>query len=346
MGSRPTLEDVAARAGVSRALVSLVIRGASGASQATTARVLKVAAEIGYRPDPRARLLARSRSRSRLLGVTFAAQHPFHADLLEGIYLAAEPTGYDIALSAPTPSRGEDRAVDSLLDYRCEALLLLGPEAPAARLAELAGQLPVLVVARRVRAASVQVVRTADDEGIRLAVEHLISLGHRDIVHVDGGHAPGAADRRRGYRTAMRDHGLSARVLPGGPTEQAGGAAAHHLLSEGLPSAVIAFNDRCAVGLLDTVIRTGVSVPGDVSIVGYDDDRLSRLAHINLTTVGQDVPMLASLAVRRLVARLDGAATGGREDVIAPHLIVRGTTAAPRADSGRVTAGGSRLPQR
>ena len=335
MGTRPTLEDVAARAGVSRALVSIVIRGAPGASQATTARVLQAAAEIGYRPDPRARLLARSRGRSRLLGVTFGAEHPFHADLLEGIYLAAEPAGYDIALSALTPSRGEDRAIETLLDYRCEALLMLGSEAPAARLAELARQLPVLVVARRVRAASVQVVRTADDAGIRLAVEHLTSFGHRDIVHLDGGHAAGAADRRRGYRAALRDRGLPARVLPGGLTEQAGGAAARQLLAEGLPSAVIAFNDRCAVGLLDTVLRAGVQVPGDLSVVGYDDDRLSRLAHVNLTTVGQDVPELARLAVRRLVTRLEGTAARGREDVVAPHLIVRGTTAAPRAYTER-----------
>ena len=265
--------------------------------------------------------------------MTFGAEHPFHADLLEGIYLAAEPAGYDVALSALTPSRGEDRAIDALLDYRCEALLLLGSEAPAARLAELARQLPVLVVARRVRAASVQVVRTADDEGIRLAVEHLTSLGHRDIVHLDGGQAAGAADRRRGYRAAMREHGWPARLRPGGLTEQAGGAAARQLLAEGLPTAVIAFNDRCAVGLLDTVLRAGVRVPGDLSVVGYDDDRLSRLAHVNLTTVGQDVPELASLAVRRLIARLDGTPARSREDVVAPHLIVRGTTAAPRAGS-------------
>ncbi len=331
MASRPTLEDVAAHAGVSRALVSLVIRGAPGASDSTRARVLKIAAEIGYRPDPRAQLLARSRS--RLLGVTFGVQHPFHGDLVEHIYVAAERAGYDIALSALTPSRGEDRAIETLLDYRCEALLLLGPEAPAARLAELAGQLPVLVVARRVRSPSIHVVRTADDKGIRLAVEHLISLGHREIVHVDGGRAPGAADRRRGYRTAMRSHGLPVRVLPGGLTEQAGGAAARRLLSEALPSAVVAFNDRCAVGLLDTALRADVSVPGDLSIVGFDDDRLSRLAHINLTTVGQDVPELASLAVQRLIARLDGTATPGREDIVAPQLLVRGTSGPPSSMS-------------
>jgi DNA-binding LacI/PurR family transcriptional regulator len=324
MGPRPTLEDIAARAGVSRALVSLVIRGAAGASDATRARVLKIADELGYRPDPRARLLARSRS--RLLGVTFGAHLPFHADLLEGLYQAAEPAGYDIALSARTPSRDEHRAIEALLDYRCEGLILLGPETTTTRLAELAGQLPVLVVARPVHGASVHVVRTADDHGVRLAVDHLVSLGHADIVHVDGGRAPGATDRRRGYRAAMRHHGLPARVVPGNLTEESGGTAARQLLAEGLPSAVVAFNDRCAIGLLDTFIRAGVAVPRDVSVVGFDDDRIARVAHINLTTVGQDVPTLTDLAVRRLVDRLDNGTTDRREDVVAPHLIVRGTT--------------------
>jgi DNA-binding LacI/PurR family transcriptional regulator len=327
MGSRPTLEDVAARAGVSRALVSLVIRGAPGASDATRARVLKIADELGYRPDPRARLLARSRT--RLLGVMFGAQHAFHADLLEGIYLAAEPAGYEIALSALTPSRGEERAVETLLDYRCEGLLLLGPQAPTARLAALARQVPVLVVARRVTDPSVLVVRTADDEGAALAVDHLVALGHREIVHVDGGRAPGAAERRRGYRAAMRRHDLPARLVPGGLTEESGARAARDLLVDRPPGAVVAFNDRCAVGIMGAFARAGVSVPDDVSLVGYDDDRLARLAHVNLTTVGQDVHALASLAVRRLVERLDGGSGGDHEDVVAPHLIVRGTTAPP-----------------
>jgi DNA-binding LacI/PurR family transcriptional regulator len=328
--TRPTLEDVAARAGVSRALASLVIRGASGPSERSRQVVLRAAGELGYRPDPRARLLARSRS--RLLGVMFGAQHPFHADLLEGIYLAAEPAGYDVALSALTPSRDERRAVEALLDYRCEALILLGPEAPARRLGELGGHVPVVVVARRVTQPGVNVVRTADDEGVRQAVEHLVALGHQDILHVDGGRAPGAADRRRGYRTAMRRHGLDAlaEVVPGGLTEASGAAAAALLLKRrSLPTAVVAFNDRCAVGLLDSFIRSGVSVPGDVSVVGYDDDRLSRLAHIDLTTVAQDASRMAEDAVSTAVARLEGAAPAKGELVIPPHLVVRGTTAAP-----------------
>ncbi|MEU0195260.1 LacI family DNA-binding transcriptional regulator [Streptomyces afghaniensis] len=332
-GKRPTLADVAARAGVSTALVSIVMRGAKGASAATRERVQEAARAIGYRPDARARLLRSHRS--RLLGVQFGIQHPFHTDLVEGIYAAAEPAGYQIALSAVTAGRGEQRAVETLLADRCEALILLGPQVPAARLAELAGQLPVVSVARRLRPAvpGLEVVRTADDKGARQAVDHLVGLGHRDIAHIDGGRAPGAADRRRGYRTAMNRHGLGdhIRVLPGGLTEEEGAAAARTLsAARPRPTAVLAFNDRCATGVLDILLRSDIAVPGDISVVGFDDSRLARLAHINLTTVGQDIPRLASLAVARAVARLDGDQIPAGEQIIAPHLVVRGTTAPPR----------------
>ncbi|MFD3604526.1 LacI family DNA-binding transcriptional regulator, partial [Streptomyces sp. NPDC058656] len=280
----------------------------------------------------RARLLRSNRS--RLLGVQFGLQHPFHTDLVEGIYAAAESVGYQVALSAVAPSRGERQAVETLLGDRCEALILLGPQAPAARLAELSAHLPVVSVARRLRphAAGVDVVRTADDEGARQAVDHLVALGHRDIAHIDGGKAPGAADRRRGYRTAMNRHGLAdrARVLPGGLTEEDGATAARALLdARPRPTAVLAFNDRCATGVLDAFLRARVSVPDEISVVGFDNSRLARLAHIDLTTVGQDVSRLAELAVGRAVARLEGEERSGTETVIAPHLVTRGTTGAP-----------------
>ncbi|MEU5297634.1 LacI family DNA-binding transcriptional regulator [Streptomyces umbrinus] len=331
-GKRPTLADVAARAGVSTALVSIVMREAKGAGAATRERVLEAAREIGYRPDSRARLLRSSRS--RLLGVQFGLQHPFHTDLVEGIYAAAESAGYQVALSAVAPSRSERQAVETLLGDRCEALILLGPQAPAARLAELSAHLPVVSVVRRLRppAAGVDVVRTADDEGARQAVDHLVALGHRDIAHVDGGKAPGAADRRRGYRTAMNRHGLAdrARVLPGGLTEEDGATAARALLdARPRPTAVLAFNDRCATGVLDAFLRARVPVPDEISVVGFDNSHLARLAHIDLTTVGQDASRLAELAVGRAVARLEGEERSGTETVIAPHLVTRGTTAAP-----------------
>lgn len=328
-GRRTTLADVAAAAGVSTALVSIVVREAPGASAATRARVLAVADELGYRPDLRARLLRRSRS--RLLGVVFGVHHAFHGDLVDGLYTAAERLAYELALSAVTPSRDERRAVAGLLADRCEALVLLGPQTPTAHLAGLAARLPVVVVARAVRHRAVDVVRTDDAAGLGQAVDHLVGLGHRRIAHVDGGRAPGAAERRRGYAGALRRHGLGRPdVLPGGLTEDDGAAAARALLARAdRPTAVTVFNDRCATGLLDVLRGAGVAVPGAMSVVGYDDSRLARLSHVDLTTVAQDAATLTRLAVDRAVARLDAAATGEREQVVAPRLVVRGTTARP-----------------
>jgi DNA-binding LacI/PurR family transcriptional regulator len=210
-------------------------------------------------------------------------------------------------------------------------LILLGPELPGPRLAELGRRAPVVVVGRRVREETVHAVRSADDEGMRQAVEHLVALGHTMIVHVDGGATPKAADRRRGYRLTMRRNGLagSVRIIQGGQTSEEGAAAAQKLLEEPLlPTAVVVFNDDCAYGILDTFLRAGIVVPSDVSLVGYDDSRLSRLPPVNLTTVGQDAAQMAGLAVERAVALLGGEEVADREVVIAPHLVVRGTTAA------------------
>src|SRR5690242_16621131 len=134
---RPTLADVAAEARVSVALVSIVMRDAPGASAATRERVLEVARRLDYQPDNRARLLRSGRN--RLLGVVFGVQHPFHDDLLTGLYDAAERVGYELTLSAITPRRDERAAIAGLLQDRCAALVLLGPLIPSAELATLAG---------------------------------------------------------------------------------------------------------------------------------------------------------------------------------------------------------------
>jgi len=323
-GRRPTLEDVAAAAGVSRALVSIVMRGVPGASAQTRERVQQVAAGLGYRPDTRARLLASSNS--RLIGVVFGMVGTFHLEVLDGLYAAAEKAGYDIILSALTSNRDERRAVETLLDFRCEAVILLGPEGGAP---VLAGRLPVTVVGWRVKDPSVDVVRTSDTEGMRQAVDHLVGHGHREIVHVDGGRGLVSDARRRGYRTAMRRHDLGSqiRVLSGGWTQEHGIAAARLLLDEHtLPTAVIAYNDDVATGMVDTFYRAGVAVPADVSIVGWDDNYLSRLPHLNLTTIHQNPDEMAGLAVERSIARLTGQHIVGHEVVLHPELIVRGST--------------------
>lgn len=330
MQRRPTLEDVAERAGVSRALVSIVMRDVAGASEQTRERVRHAADEIGYRPDPRARRLRQHRT--RLIGVTFTAGQEFHADLVDGVYVAAEDLGYDVVLSGVTPHRDETRALRTLVDDRCEGLVLIGPEMPASHLADLAARVPTVVVARK--AGGVDAVRSDDVIGAVLGMDHLLGLGHRRILYLDGGRAPGAAERRRGYRQAARAAQLPESTRPGGLTEREGAAAAAQMLnSNALPSAVFAFNDRCALGVMDVLIRAGVPVPQRVSVLGFDDSPLAGLAHIDLTTIRQDSAGLARAAVRRLVARLDDDSVDGAAVDITrePTLIVRGSTAAPTA---------------
>jgi DNA-binding LacI/PurR family transcriptional regulator len=327
-GRRPTLEDVAARAGVSRAMVSIVLRGAAGSRPATRDRVMQAAEEIGYRPDARARLLASDSSRQ--IGVVLGMDSRFQADLLDGLYVAAGKAGYELILSALTPSRDERAAVDSLLDFRPEAVILLRPGTEAAP--RLSGRFPVTVVGWRVVDPAVDVVRTSDDEGMRRAVGHLVGCGHRSIAHVDGGPYPVASARRRAYRAAMRRHGLDPyiHVIRGGNDMAAGARAARPLLDAPTrPTAVIGFNDDIAAGLLDTLASTGVRVPEDLSIVGWDDHALARLPHLNLTTVRQDAVEMSRLAVERSVERLRGVSVDKREVVLRPQLVVRGSTAPP-----------------
>ncbi|MGO4661209.1 LacI family DNA-binding transcriptional regulator [Terrabacter sp. 2TAF16] len=361
--ARPRLEDVASRAGVSTASASLVLRGRPGPGAATREAVLDAARELGYRADRTASLLARRRT--QLLGVTMDVSSTFHAELLEDLQAAADERGYDIVVSPLTRTRDERRAVESLLDFRCEALLLLGPRLPDAELAALAEEHHVVAIGRRAQAAGIDVVRAADDVGVGLAVEHLVGLGHRDIAFVDGPRGPIATLRRQGYRSAMKRLGLAdaAVVVDGGGDEESGAraAAALHLPSEPskgrepgpadgraargrvrMPSAVVAFNDRAALGLLDRLRRDGVDVPGDVSVVGYDDSLIARLATVDLTSVSQIPEAMATAAVEAATQRLDEGRTEPVELVLEPQLVVRGTTA-PRGDRS-TRRGGIREP--
>lgn len=324
---RTTLTDLAAAAGVSVALASIVMRDAPGASEATRARVKAIAEDLGYRPDRRAKLLRQSRS--RLLGVTFEVQQAFHGDLIEGIYAAAEPAGYGVMLSGVAPGRTESRAIATLQDERCEALIMLGPRTNTTRLNEIAQRQPIVAVARAVRSTTIDCVRVDDQVGMDLAVSHLVELGHHRIAYLDGGTAPGGRERLRGFEIAAKKYGLPGGgvVLPGGAIEEDGVAAAGLLIPRlGEITAAIGFNDRCASGLLDTFVRAGIGVPRQFSIVGYDDSRLSRISYISLTTVGQNPARLARLAVDRAVARLDRGVDHRLDQLVEPELHVRDTT--------------------
>lgn len=328
---RTTMADVARHLGVSRALVSIVLRGAEGASDATRERVLEAAAELGYRPDSLAQGLRRNRSRN--LGVLFSLRRPFEVELVEHMYPVARELGYEILLGPFTPDRGQDAVVDELLRYRCAGLIVVGPELHARDLEPLVAEVAVTEVGRGVTQGSVDVIRNDDAVGTRQAVDHLVELGHRAIAYIDGGDNPGAEDRRAGYRAAMADHGLAAdvQVVSGGYNEDDGAAAARVLLQGPMPTAVIAANDLCAIGLLDTVVRQGLSIPGELSVIGYDDSRFGRIPGIDLTSVRQDIKKQARLAVKAVVERLDRPTRKPKNVVTKPQLIVRGTTAPPRS---------------
>ena len=322
---RLTMADVAAAAGVSTALVSIVMREAPGASDATRERVRQVADDLGYVPDRRAQKLRQSRS--RLIGVTFEVQQPFHGDLVERLYPAAAAHGYDLALSCVAPSRDEHAAIGDLIRDRCEAAILLGSRMRAPDLAALAARMPTQVVARPSGTDLVGSVRTDDTAGIVAAVDHLVTLGHRRILHITGGDAPGSAERVTGFTTRMATHGLAqgARVVAGGPTETDGARAITEGLEHGeQPTGVIAFNDRCAIGVLDLLLRRGIRAPDHISVLGYDDSRLSQLTHISLSTIAQDADRIADEVVTNLARQIAGGPTS--ETILSPRLIPRDTT--------------------
>lgn len=324
-GRGPTMGDVARAAGVSRPLVSIVMRDAPGASDATRERILRIAAEMGYVPDARARKLRQNSS--RLIGISFELQQPFHGDMVEQVYIAAAESGYDVALSAVSPSRDEPTAVESLIRERCDALIVLGMKAHADDLRRFADRVPMVSVARRLKAPFLGIVRGDDKAGLRMAVEYLAGLGHARIAHIDGADAPGSADRRASYRRTMQRLGLGeyVDVIAGGLTEADGARGTRELLTRSTPpTAVIAFNDRCATGALDYAARTGLLVPDDLSIMGYDDSRLARIPHVQMTTVSQDARELARAAVDLALEQLQGEAP--REIIVQPRLVVRETT--------------------
>lgn len=329
---RPTMEDVAREAGVSRALVSLVFRGMPNVSDQRRQAVLDAADRLGYQLHAVASRLASHRS--RVIGfVVNDLGNPVFAEIVEEFQERADADGYRVVLSAAGhESAREQVAIETLLEQRPDGLVISGSLLSAKALAKIAQRTPLTLVGRVVREESVDCVATDDRHGAELAVEHLASLGHRAIAHVDGGKFAGARDRRNGYQRAMKRLGLQdqIRIVPGEHLEQAGINAAHQLLSEGLPTAVFAANDLIAVGLLDTLRGAGVRVPEEVSIVGFDDTILARLSSISLTTLSQTTSKLGTLAFETVLSRADGLHTESLVKVVEPQLVVRGSTAAPR----------------
>ena len=224
------MEDVAARAGVSRALVSLVVRGSPKVSDQRRAAVLQAASELGYTPHAMARSLA-SRT-STVLGVLVSdLRNAFFAEVMDGLYATANDERFDLIMN--TGGRNATReahALASLLSFRPAGVALLSPVLPTAAITAAAKQAPIVLVSRTSKLSTVDTVNDDGEAGVALAVNHLASLGHRRIAHFDGGSAATSAARRRGYRNAMRGNGLPELVIASEHTDVAGAKAVRTLL--------------------------------------------------------------------------------------------------------------------
>ena len=330
---KPTITDVARRAGVSKSLVSLVMRGADHVSPERRQAVNKAAAELGYRPNAMARSLVQRRT--HLVGVMVSDLHnPFFADVVAGIQEQAARTGYKVLVNSGNRAAAREAdAMETLLQLRADGIILGSPVLDDEVIARASREVPIVLVGREAHGPAVDSVTNDDRAGAEVAVEHCVSLGHRRIAHIDGGHGAGAPARRHGYEAAMKRLGLGdlVSVVSGTYTEEGGHTGCLLLLAQKpRPTAIFAANDLAAIGALNAIEESGLKVPDDISLVGYDNTSLAALRHISLTTIHQPRLEMGQLALSTLLERIDQDREEPRRVVLSPSLVVRASTAPPR----------------
>ena len=333
MGRHPTIHDVAERAGVSKSLVSLVIRGAPNVSDQRRAAVLEAAAEIGYRPNLAAQSLVRRKS--QIIGVLASDLHnPFFHEVIDGVDASSTAAGYRPVITSGqlVPAR-EKQAIDILLELRVDGLILLGPQVPRMVIEEISRAVPTVAVGLTSRSGAYDSIAGDERIGAGLVVDHLVDLGHRHISHVHGGTGAGARARRSQYERAMKRHGLEEhiRTFRGDFTEQGGADGMERFLgAAGMPTAVFMANDFSAMGALEVLDARGIKVPKDLSLVGYDNLAAAGLNRIRLTTVDQPRFEIGQMSMTLLLERIEQDRTKARHVVVPPRLVVRATSGPPR----------------
>jgi DNA-binding LacI/PurR family transcriptional regulator len=326
---KANIRQVATLAGVSHMTVSRVINDHPSIAPATRERVLEVMRELNYRPNSAARALA-SRTTRRLGVIVDSVVEYGPGSTLRALEDAAHDAGYTISSIALDLAMTPHDAVESLAAIGIDALCLITPRVDSIDLLrEGSSGLPTLVVTPESEP-DMFTVSVDQRGGAELAMRHLTDLGHRDILHVAG---PvdwlDARAREEVWREHLTALGVTPRpVVVGDWTSDSGYAAGLALPDE--VTAVFAANDPMALGVIHALTERGVRVPGDVSVIGFDDVPDARHFLPPLTTVRQDFRALGRLSVETLLAELEGAAVPHRA-LIAPELIVRGSTARVRS---------------
>lgn len=324
--ARPTIYDVAIRAGVSKSLVSLVLRNPDSVSDKRRGAVLEAIAELGYRPSAAAASLAGTRTRTVGMVVEDFANLWF-VDLLHGMREALEPHGLQVLMGDRRMSMAPGRdAIDAFVSMRVEALVLALD--PPDDLGNLHG-IPTLVAGERgPQPGDISKVANDDVAGARLATRHLIELGHTAIAHVTG-EGGAARVRRESYEATMAEAGLRPIVVGhDADTDEAAAAASfRQLLSERRDvTAVFAANDAMGLGVMGALREAGLSVPADVSVVGYDNSPLSQASFIHMTTVDDRSADVGRETATLILGMIDGTVTEPSTLLLEPSLIDRSTT--------------------
>lgn len=326
--------QVAKRANVSTATVSRVLNGFPGVREKTVARVRRAVAELNYVPNPNARSLRAGRS--RLFGLIVSdIKNPFFPELVdvfealaatEGIEVIFTHTNYDPKRLHSCMRRMIERSVDAI------AVMTSEVEESALHQAAQAG-VPVVLMNQRKMSGSYPNVLVEYTTGFREALDHLLALGHRDIGFIAGPESLYSAQARKSaFKAALRSHGLRLRsnwIAIGDMRVEGGHHAMEKLLScTPRPTAVLASNDLMAVGALQAAQAASLSVPGALSIVGFDDLPIATMVHPPLSTIRHPRREVAARAFAYLRQALEG---GKRttDPPLQPHLVIRASTAPP-----------------
>jgi LacI family transcriptional regulator len=323
--SRPvTIFDVAAAAAVSQATVSRVVNGKSTVDPVIARRVLDAVAELGYRPSATARNLARGSTQTVAVIVPDLA-NPMFQEVLRGVTHAAAAAGYRVLVADTEESVEGESAIALEARRRCDAVVLCAPRMPGDELLELLPLLSPVALVNRSMPGVAEIAVDYESAAVD-AVEHLAGLGHTRIAYL-AGPVSSQSNRRRLLgieRAAAADELLTLTTIECGPGLGDGSRAAERVLAAGV-TAVIAFNDLVAFGLLARLRELGVDVPGALSVVGFDDIDFAGFASPPLTTLAVPRSLLGEGAWAALSAEISGAAPAAPV-VVRPTLVVRAST--------------------